>query len=176
MKTYIKDELRKIDEAGFRRNFTYIEGAQGSRVTVNGRSLLHFSSNDYLSLASDPRLIDAANAATEEFGAGSGASRLVSGNMAPHVALEERIKVFKGTDAALLFNSGYQANTGVIPVLAGRGDEIFSDKLNHASILDGVAISRAKLSRYRHRDTGALEKLLKASKTKKKTHYNRRGL
>ncbi len=168
MKSYIKDELRKTYEAGLRRTFIDIEGAQGPRVTVNGRSLLHFSSNDYLTLASDPRLIEAANAATVEFGAGSGASRLVSGNMTPHMALEERLKAFKGTEAVLLFNSGYQANTGVIPVLAGRGDDIFSDRLNHASIIDGIAISRARLSRYPHRDTGALERLLKASTARRK--------
>jgi glycine C-acetyltransferase len=104
----------------------------------------------------------------EKYGFGSGASRLVSGNTRAHIELEEKLKKFKGTEAALVFNSGYHANIGVIPALAERGDDIFSDKLNHASIVDGCVLSRANLKRYPHRDTDALERLIKKSKVKKK--------
>jgi glycine C-acetyltransferase len=100
----------------------------------------------------------------EKYGFGSGASRLVSGNTRAHVELEDKLRQFKGTEAALVFNSGYHANIGVIPVLVERGDDIFSDRLNHASIVDGCVLSRANLKRYPHRDTDALERVIKKSK------------
>jgi 8-amino-7-oxononanoate synthase len=120
-------------------------------------------SNDYLGLAGHPALREAACAAMERYGFGSGASRLVSGTSSQHQALEHRIAQFKGTEAALLFNSGYAANTGIIPAVAGAGDVILSDSLNHASIIDGCRLSKAELQVYRHGDVGHVESLLKKS-------------
>nr|WP_279342533.1 8-amino-7-oxononanoate synthase [Geotalea sp. SG265] len=137
-----------------------IEGGQSSRVILDGREVLLLCSNNYLGLADHPQLKEAAIKAVERFGAGSGAARLVSGNMELHVQLEERIAAFKGTEAALIFNSGYAANTGIISAIAGRGDLIFSDRLNHASIVDGALLSRAKVIRYPHNDIKALRRLL----------------
>ena len=117
-------------------------------------------SNNYLGLANHPLLKEAAISAVEHYGTGSGASRLVSGTMELHEALERRIAAFKGTEAALVFNSGYAANTGIIPAIADRGDVIFSDRLNHASIVDGALLSRAKLVRYPHNDMITLRRLL----------------
>jgi glycine C-acetyltransferase len=165
---YIIHKLKKLEEAGLKRTMPVVEGPQGPRVRVDGKEVLLLCSNDYLGLASHPGLKQAAMRAMERYGFGSGASRLVSGNMAPHMELEEKIKEFKGTEAALLFNSGYHANIGVIPALAGRGDDIFSDRLNHASIVDGCILSRANLMRYPHRDTDTLERLIKSSGGKRK--------
>ena len=133
-------------------------------MTIAGRSLLLMCSNDYLGLANHPSLVKAASAAMERYGFGSGASRLVSGTSALHRELEERIARFKGTEAALLFNSGYAANTGIIPALANEGDVILSDSLNHASIIDGCRLSRARVLVYRHKDMGHLEDLLRKSR------------
>jgi glycine C-acetyltransferase len=140
-----------------------LQGQQSSRVTLDGREVLLLCSNNYLGLAEHPAVKEAAISAVNRFGAGSGASRLVSGNMELHEALEVRIAEFKRTEAALLFNSGYAANTGVISALVGRGDAIFSDRFNHASILDGCLLSRARLVRYPHNDMAALRKLLEAT-------------
>jgi glycine C-acetyltransferase len=137
-----------------------VHGAQSSRVILDGREVLLLCSNNYLGLADHPVLKEAAIRAVEQYGTGSGASRLVSGNMELHEALEARIASFKRTDAALLFNSGYAANTGVIPAIVGKGDVIFSDRLNHASIVDGALLSRARLVRYPHNDVASLRRLL----------------
>jgi glycine C-acetyltransferase len=164
----LKTELKKIEYAGLKRSMPVIYGPQAPRVRVGNKEVLLLCSNNYLGLAGHPGLKEAALRAMENCGFGAGASRLVSGNMTAHMELEEKISNFKGTDSALLFNSGYHANVGVIPVLAGRGDEIFSDKLNHASIIDGCILSRAKLTRYPHRDTDALERLVKKSRGRRK--------
>jgi glycine C-acetyltransferase len=137
-----------------------VHGAQSSRVILDGREVLLLCSNNYLGLADHPVLKEAAIRAVEQYGTGSGASRLVSGNMELHEALEARIASFKRTEAALLFNSGYAANTGVIPAIVGKGDVIFSDRLNHASIVDGALLSRARLVRYPHNDVASLRRLL----------------
>jgi 8-amino-7-oxononanoate synthase len=118
-------------------------------------------SNNYLGLADSPALIKASVEATERYGTSSGASRLVSGSMALHELLESEVAAFKRTEAALIFNSGYAANTGIIAALVGRGDVIFSDRLNHASIVDGALLSSARFIRYPHNDVSALEALLK---------------
>ncbi len=118
-------------------------------------------SNDYLGLSSHPALRNAAITAMERYGFGAGASRLISGTSPLHRELEERIARFKGTEAALLFNTGYAANTGIIPAIAGEGDVILSDSLNHASIIDGCRLSKAAVRVYRHRDTNRVEELLK---------------
>lgn len=159
------EELETIRMSGLYRQKRLIEGEQGSRVILDGREVLLLCSNNYLGLADHPALKEAAIRAVERFGAGSGAARLVSGNMELHEALEARIAAFKGTEAALLFNSGYSANTGIIPAIAARGDVIFSDRLNHASIVDGALLSRARLVRYPHNDMKALRRLLTETET-----------
>ena len=145
-------ELETLRSQGLLRSMRLLHGAQSSRVILDGREVLLLCSNNYLGLAGHPVLKEAAIRAVEHYGTGSGASRLVSGNMELHEALEARIASFKRTEAALLFNSGYAANTGVIPAIVGKGDVIFSDRLNHASIVDGALLSRARLVRYPHND------------------------
>jgi 8-amino-7-oxononanoate synthase len=130
-------------------------------INIEGRTCINFASNDYLGLGAHPALIEAAEDAAGRYGTGAGASRLLSGGCAAHGRLEAALAGFKGVEAALLFNSGYAANTGIIPALAASGDAILSDKLNHASIIDGCRLSRARVFIYRHRDTGHLEELLK---------------
>jgi len=153
------DELDALRAEGLYRSMRVIKGAQGSRVELDGRQVLLLCSNNYLGLADHPALKRAAIEGVA-FGVGSGASRLVSGTMELHERLEARIAAFKGTEKALLFNSGYAANTGIISALVGRGDAIFSDRLNHASIVDGAQLSRAAFHRYPHRDMAALERML----------------
>ncbi len=155
-----EQELSNLDHLHARRRLVTIDSAQGPWVTIEGRNVLLLCSNDYLGLANHPRLRRAAIDAVEQYGVGSRASRLVSGSMALHNELERRIAGFKGAASALLFNSGYAANTGIIPAAAGEGDVIFSDSLNHASIIDGCRLSRAKTVVYRHRDMNHLEALL----------------
>ena len=119
-------------------------------MLLDGRPVLLLCSNNYLGLADHPRVREAAAEAAMRWGAGAGASRLISGNMEPHRALEERLAAFKGYEAALLFGSGYLANIGAIAALAGRGEVVFSDELNHASIIDGCRLARAETFVYRH--------------------------
>ncbi|UTG91970.1 8-amino-7-oxononanoate synthase [Geobacter sulfurreducens] len=156
----IAGELQQLREQGLYRSLRTVAGSQGSRVVAEGREVVLLCSNNYLGLADHPSLKRAAVEAVERYGTGSGASRLVSGTMELHAALEERLARFKGTDAALVFNSGYAANSGIIPALVGRGDVVFSDRLNHASIVDGCLLSRARFVRYPHNDMNALERLL----------------
>jgi 8-amino-7-oxononanoate synthase len=137
----ILDELR---EAGLYRELRTVESAQGPRVLLDGREVLLLCSNDYLGLAGDSRLRDAAAEAAERWGAGAGASRLISGNMTPHEELEARLAELKGTEACLLFGSGYLANTGVIAALAQHGELVLSHARNHASIIDGCRLARAE--------------------------------
>jgi glycine C-acetyltransferase len=157
--TTFADELNALRAEGLYRSMRIIYGAQGSRVELDGRQVLLLCSNNYLGLADHPAL-KRASAEGSALGTGSGASRLVSGTMELHARLEARIASFKGTERALLFNSGYAANTGIISALVGRGDAIFSDRLNHASIVDGAQLSRAGFFRYPHRDMDALERML----------------
>jgi glycine C-acetyltransferase len=159
MRTF-HEELDSLREQGLFRSMRLLEGEQSGRVILDGRSVLLLCSNNYLGFANHPALKEAAIWGVERYGVSSGASRLVSGNMELHEMLEARIAAFKGTEAALVFNSGYAANTGIIPVLAGKGDVIFSDRLNHASIVDGCLLSRARLVRYPHNDMAALRRLL----------------
>src|SRR6184192_3037744 len=135
--TVARQELAALEEAGLRRRMRAIDGAQAAELLVDGRRVLNFSSNNYLGLADSPVLRTAAAAAMLEHGFGAGASRLIVGNLAPHRALETRIARWKGTESALLFNSGYQANVGTVSALAGPDDVVFSDALNHASLIDG---------------------------------------
>lgn len=161
------DPLRWIDNALgdlaaqdlLRRRHSH-SGPQHSRIVIDGRELTNFSSNDYLGLAADPRLADAAQQAAGKEGWGAGASPLVSGYAASHQRLEERLAAFEGSEAALLFPSGFAANQGTIAALVGRGDAVFGDALNHASLIDGCRLSRAEVQVYPHRDCGRLSEML----------------
>ena len=148
------DELRAM---GLERRTRLVSGPQGPRVLLDGKPVLLLCSNNYLSLADEPRVRRAAAEAAMRWGVGAGASRLISGTMTVHRRLEERLAAFKGREAALLFGSGYLANTGTIAALARPGDVIFSDQLNHASIIDGCRLSRADVFVYDHCDVEHLE-------------------
>jgi len=164
----LASELRALEEHSLRRVRRTVGGAQGPEVLVNGRRVLCFASNNYLGLADDERLRRAAIDALESSGTGSGASPLVSGHMAEHEALEREIAAWLGCEAALVFGSGYHANVAVIPALAGAEDEVFSDALNHASLIDGCRLARARVTVFPHRDLGALERALGASRARRK--------
>jgi 8-amino-7-oxononanoate synthase len=155
--TEVTERLEELRERGLYRRLRLIEGAQGPTVTLDGRPVLLLCSNNYLGLADRAEVREAAAEAALRWGAGSGASRLISGNMKPHRQLERQLAAFKGYESSLLFGSGYLANTGVIAALAGRGEVVFSDELNHASIVDGCRLSRADTVVYRHADTEHLE-------------------
>jgi len=150
--TDVAARLAELRERGLHRRLRLVEGQQGPRVLLDGREVLLLCSNNYLGLADRPAVREAAAAAALEWGAGAGASRLISGNMEPHRRLEARLAAFHGAESALLFGSGYLANTGTIAALAGPGEVVFSDELNHASIVDGCRLSRAQTFVYRHRD------------------------
>src|SRR5271165_1444763 len=137
---------------GLGRRLRMVSGPQGANVLLDGRPVLLLCSNNYLGLADHPRVREAAADAAMRWGVGAGASRLVSGTMTIHRRLEERLAAFERSESCLLFGSGYLANVGVIDALAGPGDTIFSDELNHASIIDGCRLSRAQVVVYRHAD------------------------
>jgi glycine C-acetyltransferase len=168
MNSFITEELERIRAAGLERAMKTVAGPQGPTVTVDAKECVLLCSNDYLGLANHPALKEAAKKAIDRWGFGAGASRLVSGNMTPHAELEERIRRFKGTEAALLFNSGYQANIGLLSALSDRATDIFSDRLNHASIVDACRLSLASIKRYPNRDADSLERLLKKSTARHK--------
>ena len=150
-------ELAALEAKSQRRRLTVVdEVLPGGKVRVGGRVLLNLSSNDYLGLSQDPRIIQAAQAAAARWGAGAGASRLVVGHLAVHEAVEAHLGGFKGTEAAVIFPTGYMANVGTIAALVGPGDVIFSDRLNHASIYDGIKLSGSALQRFPHRDLNRL--------------------
>jgi 8-amino-7-oxononanoate synthase len=160
---WIDHELAQLAERGLRRTLRTHDGPQGLRLNVAGRELINFGSNDYLGLAAEGRLCAAAARAVEQAGCGAGASPLVSGHSASHRRLEDRLAEFERTEAALVFSSGYAANVGTIPALAGRGDAIYADQNNHASMIDGCRLSRAEVHVYPHADCGTLERQLQTS-------------
>lgn len=155
---YIKD----------RDAFSSLTAHRSSRIYINGAEYINFSSNDYLGLSADISLVEAAKRALDKYGLGAGASRLLSGGTKLHAELEEMVAKFKGTEAAVVFNSGYTANISVIPSIAREGDVIFSDELNHASIIDGCRLSKAKKVIYRHADVEHLSELIKKEKGNRK--------
>jgi 8-amino-7-oxononanoate synthase len=155
--TEIEERLDDIRARGLYRKLRCVSGPQGPRVLLDGRPVLLLCSNNYLGLADHPRVREAAAEAAMRYGAGSGASRLVSGNMTIHRRLEEQLAAFKSAEACLLFGSGFLANAGVVSALAREGDVVFSDALNHASIIDGCRLSRAETFVYDHCDTDHLE-------------------
>jgi 8-amino-7-oxononanoate synthase len=156
----IEQRLRELERRGLHRRLRIVSGPQGPRVLLDGRPVLLLCSNNYLGLAHHPRVREAAADAAMRWGVGAGASRLVSGTMTIHQRLEERLAAWEGSEACLLFGSGYLANLGTIGALAGAGDTVFSDELNHASIVDGCRLSRAEVVVYKHRDVEDLDRLL----------------
>jgi 8-amino-7-oxononanoate synthase len=157
---WLDRELADLDRQGLRRRLQTREGPQAARVVLDGRELVNFGSNDYLGLAADPRLAAAAAEAGQREGWGSGASPLVTGHAAAHRQLEQRLAEFEGTEAALLFTSGFAANAGTIAAVVGPGDAVYSDRKNHASLWDGCRLSRADVRVYPHGDWRQLEALL----------------
>ncbi len=166
---YISDELRKIKESGLYRELNIVEGAQGTHLKIKGKTCLSFCSNNYLGLANNPLVIKAVEDAVAKYGWGAGASRLVSGNMRMHEALEGEISRFKEKEASIVFPTGYMANIGTISSLVSKGDLIICDKLNHASIIDGCRLSGAEFRVYPHCEMEKLENILKKS-----TKYSRK--
>jgi len=164
----IAADLEALDARDLRRSRRVVAGRQGAEVEIDGRRVLCFASNDYLGLAGDERLIRASIAALERAGAGAAASPLISGHMELHDELERELAEWLGCEAAVLFGSGYHANIGTIAALVGPEDEIFSDALNHASLIDGCRLARARVSIYPHRDTGALARSLGASRARRR--------
>ncbi len=156
----LEERLTDLKRRGLHRSLRLLSGAPKAVVTVEGREVIHLSSNNYLDLASHPSVTRAAIEALESHGCGAGASRLISGTLELHAELEKDLAEFKGAEAALVFGSGYHANLGCISALVGPGDTIFSDELNHASIIDGCRLSRAQVQVFRHKDPESLEKLL----------------
>jgi len=160
---WIKDELNSLREAGFYNNIRTLESAQGAWLRIEGKDRLNFCSNNYLGLANHPRVVEAARRGASALGVGPGAVRSIAGTMSPHIELEERLARFKGVEAAITFQSGFTANLATIPALMGKGDVIFSDKLNHASIIDGCRLSGAKIISYEHNDPKSLEEQIVAN-------------
>ncbi|MFH0791459.1 MAG: 8-amino-7-oxononanoate synthase [Candidatus Omnitrophota bacterium] len=154
---------------GLLRVLKPVSWRDNGRIRVDEKEYIDFSSNDYLGLSNHPKLIEQAKQAVDKFGTAGAASRLMSGDLELHHQLEERIAGFKNREAALFFNSGYQANVGIISALYGKGDCIFLDRLSHASIIDGAILSGARVARFAHNDTGHLELLLKKERDKFKS-------
>jgi 8-amino-7-oxononanoate synthase len=160
---HLRAALDRLDSQLLRRVRRDIEGSCSPHVVIDGRPCTAFCSNDYLGLAGDPMLVEALADGARRWGVGAGASHLVSGHYAVQHALEERLANFVGRERALVFSSGFMANMGVIPALVGRGDAIFADRLNHASLIDAMLLSRADAQRIPHLDTAVLERQLAAS-------------
>ena len=159
----LKAQLTEREQARLYRHRQVLESPQGVDVVVNGERYVNFSSNDYLGLASHPKVIEALADGARKWGAGSGAAHLVSGHSLPHHALEEELAEFTGRARALLFSTGYMANLGAVSALLGRGDSVFEDRLNHASLIDAGILSRARLKRYGHADASELVTQLDAT-------------
>lgn len=172
MKSFFEDQVKELKSKDLLRVEKIIESDQGPVVQCQGRFLLNFSSNNYLGLANHFRLKKTAIQAIERYGVGSGASRLITGTMSLHQQLEKALAQFKGCEASLIFNSGYHANIGVITSLVGPNDVIFSDELNHASLIDGCRLSKASVVIYRHSDMRHLRELLKSHVEKKRKEKN----
>jgi glycine C-acetyltransferase len=160
---WIDDELKNLKETGFYNNIRTLSSAQGSHLIVDGRHVLNFCSNNYLGLANHPRLVEAAIQAMRHYGVGPGAVRSIAGTMDLHIELEKRMAQFKKVEASAFFQSGFAANGAIIPVLVGREDVIFSDELNHASIIDGSRLSGATIIRFAHANPQALEEAIKTA-------------
>ncbi len=166
---WITEELASLKEQGLFTTIRTLGSPQGAWLVVDGKRVLNFSSNNYLGLANHPRLLQAAKQAMDQYGLGPAAVRTIAGTMDLHLKLEERLAEFKGVEAAISFQSGFTANLATIPALVGKGDVIFSDRLNHASIIDGCRLSRAQIVAYEHNDPADLRRQIDAT-----TEYGRR--
>ncbi|MFO7540705.1 MAG: glycine C-acetyltransferase [Chloroflexota bacterium] len=166
---WIQEELDALKASGLYNHIRTIDSPIDARVTIDGRSLLNFCANNYLGLANHPRIRQAAQQAIDQYGVGPAAVRSIAGTMTPHVALEQKLAAFKGAEACITLQSGFTANLATIPALVGRGDLIFSDELNHASIIDGCRLSRAQVIRYAHNNVDDLRQKVAAT-----TEYGRR--
>jgi glycine C-acetyltransferase len=158
--SWIQEELQNLKTAGLYNHIRTLSSAQGAWLIVDGKKALNFCSNNYLGLANHPRLVDAACQAVKKYGVGPAAVRTIAGTMDLHVQLEKRLAAFKGVESAITFQSGFNANLATIPALMGKEDCIFSDELNHASIIDGCRLSGARIIRYNHTDPQDLERAL----------------
>lgn len=161
---WIQDELNNLKESGLYNRIRTLSSPQGAWLIVDGKKVLNFCSNNYLGLANHPRLVEAAQKAVCEYGVGPAAVRTIAGTMDLHVQLEQRLAAFKGVEAAITFQSGFNANLGTIPALVGKGDAVFSDELNHASIIDGCRLSGAQIIRYAHCDPQDLRRALQENR------------
>lgn len=164
----LTEALQQRRQEGLYRFRPVLEGPQSPRVTIDGRDFLAFCSNDYLGLANHPALIEAVAAGAQRYGVGSGASHLIGGHSRAHHELEEALAEFVGLPRTLLFSTGYMANMAVVTALVGRGDTIFADRLNHASLNDAALLSRARFIRYPHLDLATLEKQLKTTPARRR--------
>jgi len=158
---WIDEELESLKESGLYNKIRTLSSPQGAWLVVDGKRVLNFCSNNYLGLANHPRLVKAAQEAMDKYGVGPGAVRTIAGTMNLHLELEKRIAKFKRVEDAITFQSGFSANLGTIPALVGKQDVIFSDELNHASIIDGCRLSRAEIARYDHADPASLETVIR---------------
>lgn len=157
---WIQDEINSLKGAGLYNRIRTLSSPQGAWLMVDGKKVLNFCSNNYLGLANHPRVVQAARQAMERYGVGPAAVRTIAGTMDLHLQLEQRLAAFKGVESAINFQSGFTANLGTIPALVGKGDGIFSDELNHASIIDGCRLSGAQIVRYAHCDPVDLDRAL----------------
>jgi len=158
---WIDEELEGLKDSGLYNRIRTLSSPQGAWLVVDGKRVLNFCSNNYLGLANHPKLVQAAKDAMDQSGVGPGAVRTIAGTMDLHLELEKRIAAFKGVESAITFQSGFTANLGTIPALVGKEDLIFSDELNHASIIDGCRLSGAKVVRYAHADPASLEAVIR---------------
>lgn len=165
----VREDMENLKEQGLQITIRTIGSPQEAWVTVDGKRVLNFCANNYLGLANNSRMKEAAKKAIDEFGVGPAAVRSIAGTMSLHLELERRLAEFKRVEDALSFQSGFNANLALIPALMGRGDVIFSDELNHASIIDGCRLSRAKVARFKHCDPDSLRDAIE-----RETEYNRR--
>jgi glycine C-acetyltransferase len=166
----LRDEIQELRSKSLYRPLVVMTGPQAPRTTVDGHPVISLSSNNYLGLATHPHLLQAAERAVRELGVGSGAVRTIAGTMELHEELERRLAAFKHVDATLVFQSGFTANSGVIPAITGEEDLIVSDELNHASIIDGVRLSRASRAVFPHKDVDGLDKVLREAREKGGPH------
>jgi glycine C-acetyltransferase len=157
---WIQDELQQLKDSGLYTRIRTLSSPQGAWLVVDGKRVLNFCSNNYLGLANHPRLVEAAHKAVEAYGVGPAAVRTIAGTMDLHLKLEQRMAAFKGVESAITFQSGFNANLAAIPALVGKSDAIFSDELNHASIIDGSRLSGATIVRYAHCDPDDLDRAL----------------
>ena len=163
---WIQDEIQKLKDDGLYNRIRTLSSPQGAWLVVDGKRVLNFCSNNYLGMANHPRIVQAAQEAVKKYGVGPAAVRSIAGTMDLHLELERRLAAFKGVEAAITFQSGFTANLGTIPALVGKDDAVFSDELNHASIIDGCRLSGAKIIRYAHCNPQDLDRVLSEEREK----------